>query len=234
MKARSGVRSHILFVEDDPDIRETLAELLRDEGHEVVEAESAEDGLSALRAARFDVVLSDYNLPGQSGTSMIEQARAEGRLAQTVPLLLSASTQIDGAEGIRLLRKPIDVDDLCREIAAAQAQAEALDPAETAIEEAAARSAIALMLFVHGRSPSAARSRSTLEKVLDDHGLPASTLQVVDVSTEEGVAVAEREHVAFTPTLMRVSPLPRRWIVGDLRQRAPLVRLLRDSGAERA
>lgn len=218
------------------DIRETLAELLRDEGYDVSEASSAEEGLQLLQAERFDVLLSDYHLPGNSGTWMIEQARASGRLDGTVPLLLSASAHLEGAEGLRLLSKPIDVDDLCRELAAVTSRdagvEEAKAPEESA-PDAAARLPIELVLYVHGGAPSAARSRHSLELVLRDYGLPESCLRVVDVSTADGVTAAEQAHVAFTPTLQRVTPAPQRWIVGDLRQRAPLERLLRDSGVRR-
>ena len=229
-------RARILFVEDDTDIRETLAELLRDEGYDVSEAGSAEEGLQLLQSERYHVLLSDYHLPGNNGTWMIEQARASGRLDGTTPLILSASAHLEGAEGVRLLSKPIDIDDLCREIAGVTTRDSGVhdvDPPEESATDSAARLPIELVLYVHGSAPSAARSRRSLEGVLRDYGLPESCLRVVDVSTADGVAAAEQAHVAFTPALQRVTPAPQRWIVGDLRQRAPLERLLRDSGVRR-
>jgi CheY-like chemotaxis protein len=217
----------ILFVEDDPDIRETLTELLRDEGHEVTEAETAEAGIALLEQGRFDVMLSDYNLPGKDGGWLIEEARQRGWLAQMVPLMLTASTHLEPGTDVRILRKPIDIDDLCREIEAVSARRS--DPPSVPRPE----HELELMLFVHGGAPSAARSSRTLEDVLQSYGLPASCLRIVDVATPEGVELAEREHISFTPTLLRLSPRPPRWIVGDLRQPSIVRRLLKDSGVKK-
>lgn len=219
----------ILFVEDDPDIRETLADLLRDEGHEVCEAASAEEGLARLRDASFDVVLTDYNLPGQSGAWMIEQAEQQDCLAGAIPLLLTASSHLVGTIGLRVLTKPIDIDELCREIESACASSRSQP--QTAPRRLVDHAAVQLVLFVHGDSPRAARSQETLRKLLRAYGVSDSFLRLVDVSTPEGVAEAERERVAFTPALLRASPLPRRWIVGDMGRGAAVARLLQESRA---
>jgi CheY-like chemotaxis protein len=222
--------ARLLFVEDDVDIRETLADLLRDEGYDVVEVGSAEEGLEQLQAQRFQVLLSDYRLPDKSGTWMIAEARQRGALEHTAALMLSASVHIEGSEGIRVLQKPIDLDDLCREIE--QATASLAAPHDEAVQEAEPP-AVQLRLFVFGASPSAARARQALENTLRAYRLPAESLTVVDVTTPEGAELATQERIAFTPALLRVTPLPRRWIVGDLRRKAVLERLLRESGVRR-
>jgi PAS domain S-box-containing protein len=67
----------ILLVDDHPGVRATTAALLQDLGHAVVEAESGQQGLDAIsRDASFDLVVSDYAMPRQSGIEMIERARA--------------------------------------------------------------------------------------------------------------------------------------------------------------
>ena len=68
----------ILVVEDDRDIREMLTMLLDMAGFHVQACESAECGLNALREATFDLVLTDYALPRQSGLWLLERAEAEG------------------------------------------------------------------------------------------------------------------------------------------------------------
>jgi DNA-binding response OmpR family regulator len=212
----------LLFVEDDADIRETLADLLRDEGYDVHEAEDAEQGLRALAASHFDVLLSDYRLPDQTGTTMIAEAAQGGAVEHTAVLLLSASMHIEGASGLRVLKKPIDLDDLCREIEAAL---EAHDAPSTTQDDG-----LKLVLFVMRNTQSAERAEGILRPMLARRGL-ALCLELVDVATPEGSARAEQERVAFTPTLLRLFPLPRRRIVGDLRRRAAVERLLRESGA---
>lgn len=57
----------ILLIEDDPEIRDLLALLLRDEGHRVASAPGGPAALELVTrgAARPDVILADYNLPGE-------------------------------------------------------------------------------------------------------------------------------------------------------------------------
>jgi CheY-like chemotaxis protein len=217
--------TRLLFVEDDPDIRETLADLLRDEGYQVDEAENAHDGLALLQHAKFDVLLSDYRLPDLNGTEMIAEAVRRGALTGTAVLLLSASTKIEGAEGLTVLQKPIDVDALCRAIEAASP----LLTQRSTEEECALR----LVLFVLEPSESATRAKTVLASMLQRRGIAGSCLEVVDVGTAAGRARAAQERVAFTPTMLRLYPLPRRWIVGDLRRKAVVERLLWESRADK-
>jgi two-component system, NtrC family, response regulator AtoC len=52
----------ILVVDDDPDTRDLLSEVLEGEGYQVVAASGAEEALAAGKAAHFDVILSDIRL----------------------------------------------------------------------------------------------------------------------------------------------------------------------------
>ena len=108
----------ILVVEDDPDIRDALGELLVDEGYYVVAAGCGDEGLRRLHDERFVVVVSDYSLPGRTGTAMIRAAAEEGCLASPV-ILMSAHPKPVVDRGVKLLRKPLDLDELLREISAA-------------------------------------------------------------------------------------------------------------------
>ncbi len=60
-----GSRQRILLVEDDPHVRETLAELLELEGYRVEAARDALGGLARARSEPFDMVLCDLTLPGE-------------------------------------------------------------------------------------------------------------------------------------------------------------------------
>jgi PAS domain S-box-containing protein len=66
---------NVLLVEDDTLIRSSAAEALRSHGHRVIEAASAEDARSALDSAAIDVMVTDVNLPGASGTQLAALAR---------------------------------------------------------------------------------------------------------------------------------------------------------------
>jgi len=66
----------ILVVDDDPVFREELAELLRDDRHEVNVASSVPKALEELAGAEFDVVLSDLKMPRQGGLDLLREVRA--------------------------------------------------------------------------------------------------------------------------------------------------------------
>ena len=57
-------RARILVVEDQEDVRRMLAAALEMEGHLVDEAANATEGLQCLQQSRYDLVLSDYAMPG--------------------------------------------------------------------------------------------------------------------------------------------------------------------------
>jgi PAS domain S-box-containing protein len=77
------VRRTALVVDDEPDIAETIRELLEREGFEVTVAGDGSAALRALDHGEFDVVLSDLRMPGVSGPEMY------ARLKEVRPHLLS-------------------------------------------------------------------------------------------------------------------------------------------------
>lgn len=83
----------LLLVEDEFLIRMTLAEILADEGFEVVEAASGADALGGLEAAPPDIVLTDLNLPG--GLDGFDVARAVRKVAGSVPVLFTSGEPIE-------------------------------------------------------------------------------------------------------------------------------------------
>ena len=64
----------ILLVEDEPLIRTACAELIRELGHHVVDAGSAEQAMDILRTASVDVLITDIGLPGMSGEVFAAEA----------------------------------------------------------------------------------------------------------------------------------------------------------------
>jgi CheY-like chemotaxis protein len=104
----------ILLVEDNEDIREGLTDLLESEGYSVAGSGSAEDGLARLRAESFHLVITDYMLPGENGGWMLEQAAREQRLHDTGAVMITAHPRVRPPAGVRLVRKPLDIDDFLR------------------------------------------------------------------------------------------------------------------------
>jgi DNA-binding NtrC family response regulator len=82
----------ILLVDDDKNIRQTLLVTLRNGGHEVTAASSVEEALRALRAERFDFMLTDFKLTNhggptaRTGIDLLRQAKEQGGTAGTAPV----------------------------------------------------------------------------------------------------------------------------------------------------
>jgi CheY-like chemotaxis protein/nitrogen-specific signal transduction histidine kinase len=71
-------RIQVLVVDDEPDTREILCEILRGAGAEVLTAASPADALAVCERTRPDVLISDIAMPGGDGYSLIRQLRRRG------------------------------------------------------------------------------------------------------------------------------------------------------------
>lgn len=222
----------ILLVEDDSDLVELLAELLRHEGYDVETAADGEQGLAALRAGRFELVISDQRMPGRTGVSMLAEARRAGLLGDAAVLFLTADAEDPDLRGWRVLRKPIDFDVLLDEIHAATVTARGDQASAPAPARAKGGPVIELVLYVTAASPASHRARRNLERVLAGYDRDKIAVRVVDLS-EAGVEADPDDRIAFTPTLVKRSPAPRAWLLGDLRDLKTLKLLLDDAGVAR-
>jgi PAS domain S-box-containing protein len=88
----------ILFVEDDADQLETIPRVLAQLGYQAVAAETGKQALELLRAQpkRFDLVLTDYDMPGMNG---VELAQEVARLAPDIPVVLVTGQSMAAAAG---------------------------------------------------------------------------------------------------------------------------------------
>lgn len=66
----------VLLVEDDAMTRRVMSNLLRREGFDVTPLESYETAMEAARQQKFDLLLSDINLPGRSGWDLVHDLQA--------------------------------------------------------------------------------------------------------------------------------------------------------------
>jgi two-component system nitrogen regulation response regulator NtrX len=105
--------ANILIIDDEPSIRTTLSNILKDEGHETVACESGEEGLARFARDDFDLILLDLWLPGMDGMMVLERLRAAG--APPV-IVISGHANVDTAvRATRLgaydfLEKPLSLD----------------------------------------------------------------------------------------------------------------------------
>jgi CheY-like chemotaxis protein len=106
----------VLLVDDDPDIRETLSELLDANGYEVLEAENGQIALDVLKnTPRFPcVVLLDLSMPVLDGREFLRRRASDPILRKIPVVVVSGSNQpADPIEGIdEYLRKPVKFERL--------------------------------------------------------------------------------------------------------------------------
>lgn len=101
----------ILLAEDDTDVRTTIAEALRQEGHAVTDVTTAEEAEERLRAGAWDVLVCSTHLRGGSARAL--GAAAAGYGAAVVFLTGdSASFPAPGGDGAAVLRKPFRLAEL--------------------------------------------------------------------------------------------------------------------------
>jgi signal transduction histidine kinase/CheY-like chemotaxis protein len=106
----------ILLIDDDPTVRQAMAELLQEVGHSVVVAEGGAEGLAHLGQSRVDLVITDLGMPGMTGW---EVARAVKLVTSHPPVMLltgwgehPASHSEHAGLVDRILGKPVRLDEL--------------------------------------------------------------------------------------------------------------------------
>jgi two-component system nitrogen regulation response regulator NtrX len=104
----------VLVVDDEPDIRSTVKEILEDEGYQVVVADNAAAAREARRSARPDVVLLDIWMPDLDGISLLREWSASGALSCPVIMMSGHGTVETAVEATRLgaydfVEKPISL-----------------------------------------------------------------------------------------------------------------------------
>jgi DNA-binding response OmpR family regulator len=219
----------LLIVEDNDDTRQLLVLALAAENYVLDEAASAGEALDLLRRGRYDLVLTDYDLPGQSGASMLKQAAAEGLLEGAATVMVTAHPQPEGVAAAELIRKPLDLAQFVGQVRHILASMSPPEPPASA-EAAGGGPFVELVLYVTAESPASQRARRHLESALAPFDPAQVRLEVCDVSTDPERGEADR--VVFTPTLVTRCGGLRNWVLGDLTDRKLLLDLLHVYGVE--
>ncbi len=100
----------VLLVEDDPLIRFSAAEMLREIGFEVVEAAHGEEALRHLDREDIQILMTDLNLPGMPGQEVARHVRE--RRPQVHVVFATGEGVVPDAGNAIVLRKPYDMRDL--------------------------------------------------------------------------------------------------------------------------
>jgi two-component system phosphate regulon response regulator OmpR len=110
-----GGNARILIVEDDPSVREVLAEYLGSHGYEVVQADRGAAMREAVERSLPDLVLLDVNLPGEDGLSLARFLRE--RFDVGIVMVTGATEVTDRIVGLEVgaddyVTKPFDMREL--------------------------------------------------------------------------------------------------------------------------
>jgi len=110
------MRANVLIVEDNIDLCQTLADVLRREGHRVKTAYSGEEALDILHAELIDLVLLDIKLPVMNGLQVLEQIKEidPDILVIMITALTDARPAVEAmrAGAYDYLMKPFELDEL--------------------------------------------------------------------------------------------------------------------------
>jgi CheY-like chemotaxis protein len=106
----------VLLVEDDPDIRDIVQDVLEAEGYDVVPASHGRQALEFLTGAseeeRPDLVILDMMMPLVDGRHVLEAIRNNKALSQVPVVVMSAVAHEKPAGAAAFLRKPFSLDTL--------------------------------------------------------------------------------------------------------------------------
>jgi two-component system, OmpR family, response regulator len=113
--------THILFVEDDPDIRSLVAEFLEHNGYRVSAARDGREMDRILGVSRIDLLILDIMLPKEDGLSLCRRVRARSNVP--IIMLTARGSEVDRVVGLELgaddyLTKPFGTHELLARIRA--------------------------------------------------------------------------------------------------------------------
>ncbi len=106
--------SHVLIVDDEPDIATVLAEILEDEGFDVRVAHDGRQGLEFMMQKRPDLLLTDLMMPRMDGHALIREMQNREAL-RDVPIVVMSAGMIDKSLitiDVRFVPKPFAIDQI--------------------------------------------------------------------------------------------------------------------------
>ena len=129
----------ILVVDDDPELQDLIGFALKQEGHDVLVANDAFEGLKALEKERFDLAMLDVMMPKMDGLMMLSQLRERDKELRVIVMtaLTTPETAIAALrdQACDFLAKPFDVGQLISVVNTAFE----LSPKDVSIEVLSAR-----------------------------------------------------------------------------------------------
>jgi PAS domain S-box-containing protein len=118
---RASQGERVLVVEDEPEVRMLVVDVLRELGYSVEVAADGASALPFLRASeRIDLLVTDVGLPGMNGRQLAEIAREQRPELRVLFMTgYAGNAQVRGAfleQGMDMLTKPFSIDDLAQRV----------------------------------------------------------------------------------------------------------------------
>ena len=112
----------MLLVDDEPEILELNREFIEEAfpGSVIVDGKDGIEGFRRASELKFDIIVTDFQMPNMNGGDMIKQIRAESNLNRDVPVLMmtgyvdEAKTSLTNFDGVHFLEKPASAERLIR------------------------------------------------------------------------------------------------------------------------
>ena len=108
----------ILIIDDEANLRKTLAEILRAKGYATLEAANGVEAIDLLRQTTPDLIFSDWKMPEMGGEQILRHLRNDEHLDSIPVIVITAFGSSDSAiEAVRLgaydfIAKPFDLDEI--------------------------------------------------------------------------------------------------------------------------
>jgi two-component system, NtrC family, nitrogen regulation response regulator NtrX len=155
--------SKILIVDDEEIIRETLKEILQDEGYQIELAVDGEQALNLLKKNKYDLILCDIKMPKMDGMEVLDKAMD---VAPDVPFIMisghgTVETAVEAAKkgAFDFISKPPDLNRMLITIR------NALDKSTLITETKVLKRKVYKTREILGGSPAIQRIKDTIEKV---------------------------------------------------------------------
>ncbi|MDO9164210.1 MAG: sigma-54 dependent transcriptional regulator [Methylococcaceae bacterium] len=158
----------ILVVDDEPDIRRLISEILQDEGYQVATAENAAEARALKKTTSPDLILLDIWMPDSDGITLLREWVTEKKLLSPVVMMSGHGSVEAAVEATRLgaydfLEKPLSMAKLLLIVE------RALEASNLQIENAGLKQQLSAEIEPVGKSAVVARTKEQLKR-LAQHG----------------------------------------------------------------
>lgn len=181
----------VLVVDDEPDIRNLLQEILEDEGYVVSTADNAASAQDCISEARPDLVLLDIWMPDTDGVSLLKSWQGSGELAFPVIMISGHGTVETAVEATRhgavdFIEKPVSLAKLLLTVEKALAEGQAAN------HDAAGNITVRRLPFLTGDS----EHMKSIREALTEHSSRSDSLLLTGEPGSGRVLFAQNAHDA--------------------------------------